>query len=354
MRDVIATLFGGVAVVLSCAFEVDAVTVRPVSVVSNDVAYDAVNGRLYVSVPSSAGATGNSLRVIDPATATAGASVFVGSEPGKIAVSDNGQYAYVGLNGAPAVRRVDLATFTAGLQFALGSDSFLGPFYVDDIEAMPGSPGTVAVSRRNVGFSPRHEGVAIYDDGVKRTTETPGHTGSNVIEFGANPATLYGYNNETTDFGFRTMAVSASGVQITNNTSGLISGFGGDFDYGGGKVVSTTGKVIDPVTRSILGTIGSTGPVAVEADGSRAYVLSGTSINVYDLSTFLKLDTIPVTGLTGGVELVRFGSDGLAVRSPSAVYLVNSTSIVPEPGSGLALLAGALAAVAGGRWRRSV
>ena len=37
---------------------------------------------------------------------------------------------------------------------------------------MPGQSSTIAVSRRNVGFSPKHEGVAIYDDGVMRPTTT--------------------------------------------------------------------------------------------------------------------------------------------------------------------------------------
>ena len=43
---------------------------------------------------------------IDPLSGTITASVFVGSEPGNIALSDDGRYLYVGLNGANAVRRV--------------------------------------------------------------------------------------------------------------------------------------------------------------------------------------------------------------------------------------------------------
>jgi hypothetical protein len=38
-----------------------------------------------------------------------------------------------------------------------------------DLEALPGNANSIAVSRRNVGFSPSHEGVAIYDDGVPRS-----------------------------------------------------------------------------------------------------------------------------------------------------------------------------------------
>ncbi|CAN5738299.1 MAG: hypothetical protein H0T97_03010 [Actinobacteria bacterium] len=45
-----------------------------------------------------------------------------------LAMSDDGQYLYVGLRGAAAVRRVHLPSFSAGLQFSLGSDPSFGPF----------------------------------------------------------------------------------------------------------------------------------------------------------------------------------------------------------------------------------
>ena len=58
--------------------------------------------------------------MIDPVTATLGPSIVVGGEPRKVAVSDDGQFAYVGLHGPGAVRRVDLATFTAEQSSRLG------------------------------------------------------------------------------------------------------------------------------------------------------------------------------------------------------------------------------------------
>jgi len=325
--------------VFACAATADAAPlIRAVGVVANDLACDNVNHRLYVTTPGSAGATGNTLRAIDPITATLGASVVVGPEPHRIAVSDDGQFAYVGLDGAAGVSKVALATFTLVQQFPLGSSVETGVRFVDDLEVMPGNPQTIAVSLRNNFASPRHEGVAIFDNGVMRATATPRHTGSNVIEFGATPDVLYGYDNEISEYGFRTMSVTATGVNITSTRAGLISGFDADFAFGGGKVVSTTGRVIDPVAGAILGGLNTAGPVAVEDDGSRAYILSGSAIQVFDLNTFARLDTITLPGNTGGYQIVRFGDDGLAVRSNNAIYLINSTSI-PEPAMGLLALA---------------
>ena len=58
---------------------------------------------------------------------------------------------------------------------------------------LPDEPQSIAVSLKKKGFSPRHEGVAIYNgDGTRRTQMTPGHTGSNVIEFSASAASYTG------------------------------------------------------------------------------------------------------------------------------------------------------------------
>jgi hypothetical protein len=81
--------------------------------------------------------------------------------------------------------------------------------------------------------------VAIYDSGVPRTTTTPDHTGSNVIAFGTDSTRLYGYNNESTEFGFRRLIVSASGVTEQDVTRNLIAGFGGDIEYDGGLIWAT-------------------------------------------------------------------------------------------------------------------
>lgn len=105
--------------VLAGAPEARAQTVRKLSISNNDAIYVPQTGRIYASVPSTAPPYGNNVVAIDPATATVVASVFVGSEPGRLAVSDDGTKLYVGLNGAAAVRVVDLPTFTAGLQFSL-------------------------------------------------------------------------------------------------------------------------------------------------------------------------------------------------------------------------------------------
>src|SRR5262249_426415 len=75
-------------------------TIRQLSLSANDLVYDPVTKRIYASLGSSAGANSDSIAVIDPVTGAVGPFIPVGSNPGKIAISDNGQNLYVGLDGA--------------------------------------------------------------------------------------------------------------------------------------------------------------------------------------------------------------------------------------------------------------
>jgi DNA-binding beta-propeller fold protein YncE len=300
--------------------------VTRLGVPANDLAFDQASNTLYASVPSRAGALGNRVVAIDPATGAVRDSVFVGSEPGRLALSADGQYLYVGLNGAAAVRRVALPSLTPGLQFSLGADSIFGPYLVEDMAVLPDNPNAVAVSRMNVGFSPRHGGVAIYDNGVKRTDETPRHTGSNVIEFGSSPGRLYGYNNETTEFGFRRMNVGPTGVSTVDATQNLISGFGVDIEFGGDKVFSTTGRVIDPESRTLLGTFsGANGPVEPDLAHGKVFYLSSGNLQAFDPATYTPLQSFPISGISGSASsLVTIGRSDLAFRtSGDQIFLVH-------------------------------
>ncbi len=318
--------------------------IRQIPLATNDIIYDPFTQKIYASVPSSAGSIGNSITAIDPAEGAVGTSVFVGSEPAKLAISEDGRYVYVGLDGAAAVRRFIIPEQAAELQFPLGSDPFAGPFFVEDIEVQPGNLEVVAVSRRNRGFSPKHEGVAIYDNGVQRPATTPDHTGSNVIEFSGSASRLYGYNNETTEYGFRRMSVSASGVAVQDVAdsfdSDLIRGFGVDIEFDAGRLYTTSGRAIDPEARVLLGTYpGVTSGALLEPDSEngRVFFLTGSgstwTLRAFDRTTFLQVASLTVPGVSGTPgSLIRWGEDGLAFRtSGGQVFLIQSSELVPPP-----------------------
>ena len=305
-----------------------------VTLSTKDLAYDRTGNRVYASVAGTALDRANTLTPIDPSTGILGPSTFIGSDPGKLAISGDSRRIYVALDGAAQIRPFDTVSQTAGTAFALGSEAFSGPYYAEDIAIDPSNSTTIAVSRRNLTSSPRHEGVAVYDNGVQRPTVTPDHTGSNVIEFSATSTTLYGFNNESTEWGFRTMAISASGVTVTNIQPNLINSFGADILFEGGRIYSTSGRVIDPVSRTLLGTFSLPTPgdnrgVAVDSELKRAFYLFATSTSVrilaFDINTFVLTGsvTLPAMGPTPGIgSLKRWGENGLAFRSATQVILL--------------------------------
>jgi hypothetical protein len=340
------------------ALSLSGVQVGVISLQTNDLISDPQRNLIYASVPSTAGpGLGNTITTIQPTGGTIGPSTFVGSEPNALAISSDASAVYVGLDGAAAVARWNPATGVASPQFALGSSSFTGPYFAEDIAVVPGDPNSIAVSRRNQGFSPRHEGVAIYTNGSMMPNTTANHTGSNRIEFSDDPSLLLGYNNETTEYGFRRMAVNSSGVSVTNTTQNVIQGFGVDIEYDAGRIYATSGRVVDPTTSTILGTFASSGLVEAVPSLGVVFFLEGTSgsirtLKMFDLGTYVLLDSKTISGISGTPSsLISWGDSGLAFRtSGSQVYLISS---IPEPGSG-ALFGGGLIAFAARRRKAGV
>src|SRR5205823_2383032 len=112
---------------------------------------------------------------------------------------------------------------------------------------------TIAVSRK-AGGAPRSRGVALYDDGVIRPNTISTFESNNVIEFSSSPARLYSYNNETTESGFRKLAIDNSGVTLVSTTQFLIVGGDVDMRYANGLMYATSGRVVDPEALVVAGT----------------------------------------------------------------------------------------------------
>ena len=318
-----STIVGMLALVVVAA-GAQAADVREVPLAANDLVFDPASGRIWASVPGSAGAMGNSVVPIDPVDGSVGSPIFVGSEPGPLAISDDASFLYVSLDGAFQIRRVDLHTMAAGIQFGLGSDPFFGPFLAEDIEVQPGNPRVIAVSRKNLGVSPRHAGVAIYDDGVQRPNATPRHTGSNRIEFSDSPGVLYGYNNESTEFGFRDVTVDGAGATQGTVTRDLITGFGVDIEFHDGLIYATTGRSIDPAARVAVGTypgVSFSRGVVADSNAGLVYFLTTNSLLVFDMATFVLLETVPLSG--GERGLVQYGPGSLAFINAGSIVLVD-------------------------------
>ena len=312
---------------------------RAILLKANDLAYDAVRGVIYASVPEVSGTTGNSIATIDPATGAVVSSVYAGSDPNKLALSDDASTLYVGLNGANAVRQFSLPGMNFVRQFSLGSSTADGPRFVEDIDVMPGHPETVAVARQNVGSSAVHEGVAIFDNGVQRPLTTQTFSGSDEIVFGS-PTRIYGLGTSIF-FGFHQLAVSAAGVTEETVTP---STFIGGIQFDGGRVYVSDGHIVDPASGTVIASLTEPGdfrPFAIDGAAHRAYYLYATSpdltqrLHVFDTVSFAEVATYTIAGFVGTpTVMMRWGIDGLAIATTDGrVFLASpgSTAVTPPP-----------------------
>src|SRR5581483_10909520 len=176
---------------------------------------------------------------------------FAGSEPSHLALSDDAQFLYVGLDGSSSVVRINLATNTIDETIAIGSDPFFGAVRIGDLAAVPGSPHSVAVlESRNA--SPSFEAIVIYDDTTPRKNMI-GNTGPVVdwILFFGGASQLLGSQGEISDISFSRFAVDANGITLVDSTSGL---GGGRLSTDGQRVYETNPpRQIDPTNKTVVG-----------------------------------------------------------------------------------------------------
>jgi DNA-binding beta-propeller fold protein YncE len=309
-------------------------SVMKLQLATNDLAFDASTQKVYASVPGNVTGIGNSIVAIDPLTGNSAAPVFIGSGPNKLAVSGDHQYLYAGLDGAASVRRLDLPSQSPGPQFSLGFSSFAGHLSAGDIEVQPGNSSVVAISLRNKGFSSNFEGVAIYDNGVKRPNAINQNLRSQAIEFGS-PSVLYGAGGISEAFKF---SVDGSGVSLVKTNRNILIA-AGDFALENGVMYAFNGQAYDPEAETVLGSFATSGLVVSDAAASRVYYLSWNQLSpevdifAFDSSTFLPVSFLTIQGISGTPgSFIRWGADGLAFRTTgNQVFFFHTSAMQAYP-----------------------
>jgi hypothetical protein len=224
---------------------------------ANDLAWDPYQRKIYVSVPSISSVNPNTVTAIDPVTGQVTGSTWVGSEPDRIAISDDGRFLYVALRGASSVERLTLPDLAPELSIGLGRDPLYGAYYASDLRVAPGSPRALAVALATSGSTSASGGMVVFDDGTPRPTRaasTASWWPYGSLQWGATASELYAgissYGNALYAF-----AVDASGVVVRDTYANAFSyGVEFRFDAGTGLVYGDDGRVVDPATGLLAGT----------------------------------------------------------------------------------------------------
>jgi hypothetical protein len=316
---------------------------------ANDIALDPIRSVIYASVPSTATTNANSIAVLDESTGAVNSYVATLTNPGPLAVSDDGQYLYVA--GATTVDRYLLSNFSLDLSIDL-STAGLGA-------CLAGSPTAIKVAPA----TPHTIGMVINNCAVFFTdaTQEGVFLGTNWIQWGADAATAYAIESTATPIHAYTLKLAGGTVTIATNVAGRFSTvylfpFNMQFTYANGLLYTGTGVVYDPTTQGLTGTLPLTdgtnfnstnggffaqdlGVSAVNVGSSRVFVAvstissplgvfgpPGVMLNSYNATTYTPVTAVQLNGVVGPVvELLQLTSTSFAVLSPNGqIALVSS------------------------------
>jgi len=318
-------------------------TVNVVSAQASDIVWSPVSNRIYFSAPSSAAIGPNSISVLNPTTATIESSSFAGSEPHALALSHDGQYLYVGLDGANSIRRMVLSNLSLDLSIPLGSDPNVGGLIANEIEVAPYASHTIAVARRSSPSGAAAAGVAVFDDAVQRTNVVGAPLTPPAIDRlqWASASTLYGMESNSS-FSIFTMNVNANGLQLSSTHAGLgAPGNAGRFHYDAGIIYTDYGQAYDPSADLVIGSYvaphqGFSEMTIPDSQHHKLFMVStgfsGTELTAFDMDTFLpirtiKFDTFSLVNYLHP-KLIRWGTDGLAFTTyDDKIVLINGAFV---------------------------
>lgn len=333
---------GGSSTSLQFAINGFGYTPLVVSQLANDMVWDPVNQVIYLSVPSLASTNGNTIAVLNPTSGSIQSTQFAGSEPDALAISDDSQFLYAGLDGSSSVQRFTLPDMLPGINYLLGAGQYPeGPFFSQDLQVAPGLPHTTAVSRGAFNVSPvALGGMAIFDDATQRSTiaDASGDLYDS-LQWGSDTR-IYAINSEISDFDFYVLTVSAGGVQLTEDYQNEFSDSYVRLHYDNGTHYAYTddGYVINPANGEHVGQFQASGYMVPDSSLNSAFFLGQTqsqagstsyTIESFDLTTFQPISEITIPNVLGyPLRFIRWGASGLAFNDDAGfVYIINSSFV---------------------------
>lgn len=292
-----------------------------------DLAHDPVRGTLFASIAHDDARHPNQVVSFDATTGAVQLLAAYGSNPGPLAVSDDGSRLYVGLTGAGSVAALDLPARTPAEVFSLGRTAppepteLLTPMR---LAVMPGSPTTLAVSANSLKWSSR-EGIWFYRAGVRQFGWSAVGVGDTLVFEGA--STLW-----TASAALERLTIAESG--LTGRLFGLSPlGMVRDLVLAGGKLFTDTGAIVDAQSGASLGLLPVTGALARNDAGTRVLVATRTSgsykVTCYDAASLSEIGSVALrapmnvgSSSNPPSKLEPFGTQGLALRTDAKALLL--------------------------------
>jgi hypothetical protein len=313
---------------------------RQTNVAARTIVYDRGRDLVYASVPmnvlgntqlsfwsiignAASQIQANTLMALDPHTGKVVKTLPLGSDPGALDLSDDGQFAYVGLTTGSAIVRVNLNQWQRDQTYiTAGSPAF--------INARPGHP-TEFLSAFGPGVVGEFGGAFPYDFGVwlyqnGQRLATPALTNINAVSglfVDSNSAVASDLYQQGADSLIR---VTANGLSKdspppfpTLNQPPLA--------VSGNELFGAMGTIADPKTLKFLNEVAEYGAVVPVPEQSRIYYLRREGVRVYDWTTLRVLGFLPFQNEGDHARMIYCGPTCLAVQNLGAITFLDTGAI---------------------------
>lgn len=299
-----------------------------------DVVWDARFNLLYVSKPSTAQHSADTVIAFSPrAGLNDAAAIWIyqlpaGSNPDRLALSADGKYLYVSLDGAAAVQQLAITSAssapTAGTTIPLGSGQY-GPYYALDLAVSPTADTTIAVARAvSPAQSMRSElalgGVAVYDGATQRpdvvgpSSAPSGNALLDTLQWWPDGTRIYAANNENPEGDLYALDVFPNGVALaaTGDHPGIftIPNLFIHLDAASGLLYGDDGLEINPPVATVIGDALVNGVMTPDHASGHAYFVSHPSADPNELEYFVSTFDI-ATLATPGPSLDLYQVEGI-------------------------------------------
>ena len=291
--------------------------------------YNRLQDFIYASIGSEAGyPIGNSLAVLDIDSRSAIDYITIGSEPGKLTISDDTSRIHAAIEGAFSVRSYNTLTGTLGRLHPLVKSSSRESAVAEDLVVSKWDPDVVFVSL-DVLISSSSGVLGVFDSDGE--VPSPGFFTCNSLAT-IDPTTLVTYNNSNTGRELFRFSFDGEDLVFEVGRGNLISG-GARIEAKDGLIYSTNGVVIDPETLTRLGAFtGGFGAVEPVPELGITYFMSGDVLKVFDNATFLLMDTIDLNIPSFSAwELFVAGENRLGYYSINGTLGIIEGIPVPKP-----------------------
>jgi uncharacterized repeat protein (TIGR01451 family) len=294
---------------------------QTINLAVRDIEKDPVRPLIYASLGSNAGLLGDSIVVIDPQGGSISPPTRVGSNPGRLAASPNGQFLYVALDGAGSIQKLTLPGLSLVSSFPIPGNQIASRMVVS-----PDDPETVVVRRTPAGRTSLH--VA----GVQRPGEL---IDQDLFAFSEASGLLFGCRSSVSNVKMYHLNGGVTGLSLLEDQPCRQNG-ATDLKSSGGLFFFDRGMVVNPDTRTVRSTMPVPIGSVVEPDTSsgRAYYATAVgaswALKAFDIGQAIEVASVPIPGLLSPPRrLIRWGNSGLALYTTNAQLVITRGLLVP-------------------------